>query len=61
MKNYTVCAVICAAGSGVRAGFEKNKLLTPWNGSTPLEKTLSAFDIEEIEEIVGDRVSRKTY
>lgn len=52
MKKYTVCAVICAAGSGIRAGFQKNKLLTPWNGSTVLEKTLTAFDFPAIDEIV---------
>ena len=52
MKQYTICAVICAAGSGLRAGFQKNKLLTPWNGSTALEKTLSAFDFPAIDEIV---------
>lgn len=52
MKQYSVCALVCAAGSGSRAGFEKNKLLTPWNGSTALEKTLSAFDFSAIDEIV---------
>ena len=48
----TVCAVICAAGKGSRAGFEKNKLLVPFEGSTALEKTLSAFDFPAIDEIV---------
>ena len=48
----SVGVIICAAGKGSRAGFSKNKLLTPFNGSTVLEKTLSAFDIEEIEEIL---------
>lgn len=52
MKNYTVCAVICAAGSGVRAGFAKNKLLTPFMGATVLEKTLAAFDFPAIDEII---------
>ena len=52
MKNYTVCAVICAAGSGVRAGFQKNKLLTPFMGATVLEKTLAAFDFPAIDEII---------
>ena len=52
MKQYTVCAVICAAGQGSRAGFAKNKLLTPFMGTTALEKTLSAFDFPTIDEIV---------
>ncbi len=51
MKN-TVCAVVCAAGKGARAGFEKNKLLVPFMGATPLEKTLSAFCFSSIDEIV---------
>ena len=52
MKNYTVCAVICAAGKGARAGFEENKLLTPWQNSTALEKTLDAFNFSAIDEII---------
>lgn len=52
MKQYTVCALICAAGKGNRAGFEKNKLLVPFMGATALEKTLSAFDFPAIDEIV---------
>lgn len=50
--NYTVCAVICAAGQGNRARFGKNKLLVPFMGTTALEKTLSAFDFPTIDEIV---------
>ena len=50
--QYSVCAVICAAGKGQRAGFEKNKLLIPFNGATALEKTLSAFDFPAIDEII---------
>lgn len=50
--KQTVCAIICAAGKGVRAGFEKNKLLLPFAGSTALEKTLSAFDFPAIDEII---------
>lgn len=52
MKQYTVCAVICAAGSGSRAGLRKNKLLVPFMDSTALEKTLAAFDFPAIDEIV---------
>ncbi len=50
--SYSVCAILCAAGKGARAGFEKNKLLVPFMGSTPLEKTLSAFDFPAIDEIL---------
>lgn len=48
----TVCAVICAAGKGSRAGFEKNKLLLAVEGKTVLEKTLSAFAFPLIDEII---------
>lgn len=48
----TVCAIICAAGKGSRAGFDKNKLLLPLDGKTVLEKTLDAFDFAAIDEIV---------
>ena len=47
-----VCAVICAAGKGTRAGFAKNKLLLPYEGATVLEKTVSAFAFPLIDEIV---------
>ena len=50
--SYSVCAVICAAGKGTRAGFEENKLLVPFNGSTVLQQTLSAFDFPAIDEII---------
>ncbi len=50
--NYSVCAVVCAAGKGARAGFEKNKLLVPFMGATPLEKTLAAFDFPAVDEIL---------
>ena len=48
----TIGVIICAAGKGTRAGFEKNKLLIPFEGSTVLEKTLSAFDFPAIDEII---------
>ncbi len=48
----SVCAIICAAGKGTRAGFEKNKLLLPYGDNTVLEKTLSAFDFPLIDEII---------
>ena len=50
--NEKISVIICAAGASVRTGFEKNKLLVPFMGSTALEKTLSAFDFPMIDEIV---------
>lgn len=51
MKNR-VCAVICAAGKGLRAGFEKNKLLVCVDGISVLERTVQAFCFEGIDEII---------
>ncbi len=48
----SVCAVVCAAGKGMRAGFEQNKLLVPLQGERVLKKTLSAFNYPLIDEIV---------
>ncbi|MBR2646020.1 MAG: 2-C-methyl-D-erythritol 4-phosphate cytidylyltransferase [Clostridia bacterium] len=50
--NYSIGVIICAAGKGTRAGFEKNKLLVPYQGKTVLERTLSAFDFPTISEII---------
>ncbi|MBQ8322505.1 MAG: 2-C-methyl-D-erythritol 4-phosphate cytidylyltransferase [Clostridia bacterium] len=50
--KYTVCAIVCAAGKGFRAGFEKNKLLVSLGGDRVLKKTLSAFDFPAIDEII---------
>ena len=50
--SLTIGVIVCAAGKGSRAGFEKNKLLIPFEGSTVLEKTLSAFNFPAIEEII---------
>lgn len=51
-RAFSVCAIVCAAGKGERAGFSKNKLLVPVGGQTVLERTVSAFDFPEIEEIL---------
>ncbi|MBQ8291344.1 MAG: 2-C-methyl-D-erythritol 4-phosphate cytidylyltransferase [Clostridia bacterium] len=48
----SVCAVICAGGKGLRAGFQQNKLLVSLQGERVLKKTLSAFDFPLIDEIV---------
>ena len=50
--KQTVCAIVCAAGKGLRAGFKKNKLLVPFGDSCALEKTLRAFDFPLIDEMV---------
>ena len=52
MNRPSVCAVVCAAGRGTRAGFETNKLLVPFGGSTALEMSVSAFDFPAIDEIL---------
>lgn len=51
-QRQSVGVIICAAGKGSRAGFEKNKLLVPFGDSTVLEKTVSAFDFPAIDEIL---------
>ena len=52
MKRVKICAILCAAGKGSRAGFEENKLLVPFQGTTALEKSISAFSFPAIDEIV---------
>ncbi len=47
-----VSAIICAAGSGERAGFGKNKLLATIYGAPALYHTLKQFDIAEIDEVI---------
>lgn len=39
-----ISVIICAAGKGERAGFNKNKLLAPLNGVPALHYTLGAFE-----------------
>lgn len=39
----SVSVIICAAGTGSRAGFSKNKILVPLLGMSPLERSISAF------------------
>lgn len=47
-----VSAIICAAGKGERAGFDKNKLLSPLLGAPALWHTLEKFNIKEIDEVI---------
>lgn len=50
-----VSVIICAAGRGERAGFEKNKLLVPMpenNGVCVLEKTVQNFLREDVFEVI---------
>ncbi len=47
-----ICAVIPAAGSGSRTGFEQNKVLQKYDGIPVLRRTVSAFaEDEQIERI----------
>ena len=48
----SVSVIICAAGKGLRAGFGKNKLLVPLDGTPVLQRTLQAFYFENIDEII---------
>ncbi len=50
--RYSVCAVICAAGKGLRAGFNGNKLLASLSGEPVIKKTVTAFDFPAIDEII---------
>ena len=52
MNTDKVSAIICAAGSGTRAGFGKNKLLAPLYGAPALYHTLKKFNMPEIGEVV---------
>lgn len=47
-----ISAIICAAGRGERARFDKNKLLAPLLGSPALFHTLEKFDLPAIDEVV---------
>lgn len=47
-----VSAIICAAGSGDRAGFGKNKLLATLGNAPALWYTLKQFHISEIDEVI---------
>lgn len=50
--SYSVGVIICGAGKGLRAGFNGNKLLAPFEGSCALKKTLDAFDFPSISQMV---------
>ncbi|MGN1052868.1 MAG: 2-C-methyl-D-erythritol 4-phosphate cytidylyltransferase, partial [Candidatus Scatosoma sp.] len=52
MGGTKISAVICAGGKGTRAGFAENKLLKNTLGIPVLERTLAAFSLPEIDEIV---------
>ena len=50
--SYSIGVIICAAGKGFRAGFDKNKLLIPLQGTRVLERTIAAFDYPAVSQIV---------
>lgn len=48
----SVSVIICAAGKGERAGFEKNKVFMPYEGIPVIERTITAFLLPEITQII---------
>lgn len=48
----SVSVIICAAGKGLRAGFSRNKILAPYQGIPVLERTITAFLLPEITQIL---------
>ena len=48
----SVCVIVCSAGKGERAGFEKNKLFARVLGTPLLALTLQAFKLDCIDEII---------
>ena len=51
-NKHKVSVIVCAAGKGERAGFDKNKLLAPLYGEPTLLHTLRKFNIPEIDEVI---------
>ena len=52
MSRPTLSIVVCAAGVGSRAGFDKNKLLIPYQGECALSRLLAKLQCPEIDEII---------
>ena len=48
----SVSVIICAAGKGTRTGFSHNKILAPYQGIPVLERTITAFLLPEITQIL---------
>lgn len=47
-----ISVIICAAGKGERAGFDKNKLLVPLYGAPAVWHALKKFNIPEVDEVI---------
>lgn len=47
-----ISVIVCAAGRGERAGFDKNKLLAPLYGAPVLWHTLKKFKSDKIDEVI---------
>ncbi len=47
-----VSVIICAAGKGERAGFSFNKIFAPYEGIPVIERTVTAFLLPEITQII---------
>lgn len=48
----SVSVIICAAGKGERAGFAFNKIFAPYEGIPVIERTIAAFLLPEITQII---------
>ncbi len=47
-----ISVILCAAGKGTRAGFSKNKVFALYEGIPVIERTITAFLLPEITEII---------
>ena len=48
----SVSVIICAAGTGSRAGFSTNKIFMPYQGIPVIERTIAAFLLDEITQVL---------
>ena len=48
----SVSVIICAAGTGSRAGFSTNKIFVPYQGIPVIERTIAAFLLDEITQVL---------
>jgi 2-C-methyl-D-erythritol 4-phosphate cytidylyltransferase/2-C-methyl-D-erythritol 2,4-cyclodiphosphate synthase len=48
----SVSVIICAAGKGTRTGFSENKVFAPYEGIPVIERTIAAFMLPAITQII---------
>ena len=48
----SVSVILCAAGKGTRAGFSNNKIFALYEGIPVIERTISAFLLPEITQLI---------